>query len=166
MSQGYSTLGFLVIMILYAAIGLMAAWGAISITRKFFGPRAEQIFYGGFLILIASFYLAFAAYFGNPVAVRAESAAVVVFAAIGLFGVRLPIALIAGYPLHGLWDLLHELQAQGAAFDPGSLTAIPLAYGVFCAVFDVCIAAYSYTRRVEWDAAWTPRPQGETTQPA
>ena len=24
-----------------------------------------------------------------------------------LFGMRLPIALIVGYPLHGLWDLLH-----------------------------------------------------------
>ena len=166
MSQGTSTLGFLVIVILYAAIGLMAAWGAISITRKVLGPRGEQVFYGAFLILIAAFYLAFVAYFGNAAALRAESAAVVVFAAIGLFGVRLPIALIAGYPLHGLWDLLHELQAQGAAFDPGQLTAMPLAYGVFCAVFDVCIAAYCYTRRAEWEAAWTPQPQGETTTPA
>jgi len=168
MSQGYSTLGFLVIMILYAAIGLLAAAGAISVTRKIFGPRAEQVFYGMFLILIAAFYLAFAAHFGNAAAWRAESAAVVVFAVIGVFGVRLPIALIAGYPLHGLWDLLHELQAQGAfsAFEPAQLTAIPLAYGVFCAVFDVCIAAYSYTRRAEWDAAWTPQPQGETTPPA
>jgi hypothetical protein len=166
MSQGYGMLGFLVIVILYAVIGLMAAAGAVSMTRKIFGPRAEQVFYGMFLILIAAFYLAFAAYFGNAAALRAESAAVVVFAVIGLFGVRLPIALIAGYSLHGLWDLLHELHAQGAAFDPGQLTAIPLAYGVFCAVFDVCIAAYSYTRRVEWDAAWTPRPQGEATTPA
>ncbi len=168
MSQGYSTLGFVVIVILYAAVGLMAAAGAISVTRKIFGPRAEQVFYGAFLILIAAFYLAFVAYFGNAVAWQAESAAVVVFAAIGLFGVRLPVALIAGYPLHALWDLLHELQAQGAfsAFEPGQLTAIPLAYGVFCAAFDVCIAAYSYTRLAEWDAAWTPQPQGETTRPA
>jgi hypothetical protein len=120
-----------------------------------------------FLILIAAFYLAFVAYFGNAAAWRAETAAVVVFALIGLFGVRLPVALIAGYPLHGLWDLLHELQAQGySAFEPGQLTAIPLAYGVFCAAFDVCIAAYAYARRAEWEAAWTPQPQGEATPPA
>jgi hypothetical protein len=167
MDQGYSMLGFFVIVILYAAIGLMAAAGAVFITRKIFGPRGEQAFYGIFLILIAAFYLAFVAYFGNATAWRAETAAVVVFAAIGLFGVRLPIALIVGYPLHGLWDLLHELQAQGAlsAFEPGQLTAIPLAYGVFCAVFDVSIAAYFQTRRAEWDAAWTAQPQQEATPP-
>ena len=168
MDQGYSMLGFLVIVILYAAVGLMAAAGAIFITRKIFGPRGEQVFYGMFLILIAAFYLAFVAYFGNATAWRGETAAVVVFAAIGLFGVRLPLALIAGYPLHGLWDLLHELQAQGAfsGIEPGQLTQIPLAYGVFCAAFDVCIAAYSYARRGEWDAAWTAQPQRETRPPA
>ena len=85
-----------------------------------------------------------------------------------LFGARLPIALIVGYPLHGLWDLLHELLAQGAfsAFEPGRLTSIPLAYGVFCAVFDVWIAGYFYARRAEWSAAWTAQPQGETMPPA
>jgi len=161
MDQGYSMLGFVVIVILYATVGLMAAAGAIFITQKIFGPRAEQVFYGMFLIMIAAFYLAFVAYFGNTAAWRVETAAVVVFALIGLFGVRLPIALVVGYPLHGLWDLLHELSAQGAysAFEPGQLTAVPLAYGVFCAAFDVCIAAYSYTRRAEWSAAWTAQPQ-------
>lgn len=168
MGEGYSMLGFVVIVILYAVVGLLAAAGAVSITRKIFGPRAEQVFYGMFLIMIAAFYLAFAVYFGNATAWRAETAAVVVFAVIGLFGARLPVALIVGYPLHGLWDVLHELQAQGAlsAFEPGQLTAIPLAYGVFCAAFDLSIVAYFYTRRAEWDAAWTPQPQGETTPPA
>jgi hypothetical protein len=52
--------------------------------------------------------------------------------------------------------LLHELHAHGAysAFEPGQLTAIPLAYGVFCAAFDFCMAAYLYVRRAEWIAAW------------
>jgi len=168
MSQGYSMLGFVVIVILYAVIGLMAATGTISTVRKFLGPRAEQVFYGMFLIVIAAFYLAFAAYFGIAKALRPETAAVVIFAMMGLFGTRLPIALIVGYPLHGLWDLLHELLAQGAfsAFEPGRLTSIPLAYGVFCAVFDVCIAGYFYARRDEWSAAWAAQPQPETTPPA
>ena len=157
MDQGYSLLGFVVIEILYATIGLLAAAGTISITRKIFGPKAEQFFYGMFLILVAAFYLAFVAYFGNAAAWHVETAAVLVFAMISVFGVRIPIALIVGYPLHGLWDLLHELQAHGAysVFEPGQLTAIPLAYGVFCAVFDFCIAVYFYTRRAEWAAAWT-----------
>jgi hypothetical protein len=78
-----------------------------------------------------------------------------------LLGARFPFLLIAGYSLHGLWDLLHELQAHGAysAFEPGQLTAIPLAYGVFCVAFDFCAAAYFYTRREEWSAARKAIPQ-------
>ena len=83
------------------------------------------------------------------------------FVAVALLGARLPFALIIGYPLRGLWDLLHELQAHGAysVFEPGQVTAIPLAYGVFCAAFDFCMAAYFYTRRAEWGAAWKAPPQ-------
>jgi hypothetical protein len=149
-------LGFVVIVILYAAIGLMAAAGTISIGRKIFAPKAEQIFYAMFLIMVAAFYLAFAAYFGSTTSWRLETAVVVAFVVIGLLGARLPFVLIAGYILHGLWDLLHELQAHGvySGFEPGQLTAIPLAYGVFCAAFDICVAAYLYTRRAEWNAAW------------
>jgi hypothetical protein len=156
MSHGYSMLGFVVIVILYVVIGLMAAAGAISMARKILAPKVEQIAYAMFLIMIALFYLAFTAYFGVATAWRLEMAAVAAFAALGLLGVRLPFALIVGYPLHGMWDLLHELQAHGvcSAFDPGQLTAIPLAYGVFCAAFDFCMGAYFYTQRVEWSAAW------------
>ena len=160
MGQGYSMLGFVVIVVLYATIGLMAAAGAISIARKIFAPKAEQIFYAMFLIMIASFYLAFTAYFGVATAWRMETAVVVAFVAIGLLGARLPFALIVGYSLHGLWDMLHEFQAHGAysAFEPGKLTAIPLAYGFFCIAFDFYVAAYSYTRRAAWSAAWKAAP--------
>ena len=163
----YSMLGFLVIVVLYATIGLLAAAGAISITRKI-GPKAEQVLYGLFLVIIAALYLAFVAYFGKATAWRVETAAVVFFALVGLFGVRLPIALVIGYALHGAWDLVHELQAQGAisTYYLGPLTAVPLAYGVFCAALDVCIAAYAFKRRDEWNVAWAPQLQQETTPPA
>ena len=168
MDERYSMIGFVVIVVLYAVVGLMAAAGAISITRKIFGPKVEQVFYGVFLILIAGFYLAFVAYFGKATAWRVETAAVVFFALVGLFGARLPIALVIGYALHGAWDLVHELQAQGAisTYYLGPLTAVPLAYGVFCAALDVCIAAYAFKRRDEWSAAWAPQLQQETTPPA
>src|SRR5215472_5923208 len=158
MDQGHSMFGFVVIVILYATIGLMAAAGAIFIVRKFLAPRAEQIFYAIFLIMIAAFYLAFADYYGATTAWRLETAAVGTFVVIGLLGARFPFALVVGYSLHGLWDLLHELQAHGghSGFEPGQLTAIPLAYGVFCAAFDFCIAGYAYTRSAEWNVAWRP----------
>ena len=156
MGQGYNRFGFVVILILYAVIGLGAAAGIILIARKVLALKAEQIFYAMFLIMIAAFYLAFVAYFGVATAWRLETAVVVAFAAIGLLGARLPFALIVGYSLHGLWDLVHEFQAHGvySGFEPGQLTAIPLAYGVCCAAIDFCLAAYFCARHSEWIAAW------------
>jgi hypothetical protein len=116
--------------------------------------------------MIAAFYLAFADYYGATTAWRLETAAVGMFVVIGLVGARFPFALVVGYCLHGLWDLLHELQAHGghSGFEPGQLTAIPLAYGVFCAAFDFCIAGYSYTRGAKWNAGWTS-PRGPEQRP-
>ena len=94
MDQGYNMLGFVVIVILYAVIGLMASAGVILIARKMLPPKAEQIFYAMFLIMIAAFYLAFVAYFGMATAWRLETAVVVAFFAIGLLGARLPFAFL------------------------------------------------------------------------
>ena len=41
-----------------------------------------------------------------------------------------------------------------SAFEPGQLTAIPLAYGVCCAAIDLCLAAYFCGRHSESIAAW------------
>src|SRR3989442_14273347 len=103
MDQRYTMIGFFVIVILYAAVGLLAAAGAISITRRFFGPRVEQGFYGVFLMMIAGFYLAFVAYFGNPEAWRGETAAVVFFSLVGRFGLRPAAPLGISSCFHGGW---------------------------------------------------------------
>jgi hypothetical protein len=63
MGQGYRMLGVVVIVVLYAVI-ILAATGTISIVPKILTSKGEQIFYAMFLIMIAAFYLAFAAYFG------------------------------------------------------------------------------------------------------
>jgi hypothetical protein len=55
-----------------------------------------------FLIIIASFYLAFTAYFGAATAWPLEATVAAAFVAAGLLGVRLPFVLIIGYSLHGL----------------------------------------------------------------
>lgn len=154
MSEGSRMIGFIVIVTLYLTIGFLSAVGTISISRKVFKPKAERTFYGLFLIAIAGFYLAFTAYFGAEAAWRLEWSGVVAFFVIGLLGTRAPLALIVGYPLHGLWDVLHELHAHGvlSVFEPDQVTAIPLAYGIFCLAYDFCMAAYFYTRRREWVA--------------
>ena len=152
MSDTSRIIGFIVIATLYLTIGFLSAAGSIYLSRKIFKPKAEQTFYGLFLIAIAGFYLAFTAYFGTEAAWRLEWAGVLVFAVMGLTGTRLPLALVVGYPLHGVWDLLHELHAHGAlsVFGADQLTTIPLAYGIFCLAYDLCVGAYSYTRRKEW----------------
>jgi len=76
-----------------------------------------------------------------------------------LDGLRLPVVLITGYLLHGIWDVLHEVHAFGGVspFGVHELTELPLAYGAFCAAFDWCVAGYFYTRRGDWNAAWKAR---------
>jgi hypothetical protein len=145
-----------VIITLYASIGLLAAAGSILISQKLFSAKGQQIFFALFFIAIAGFYLAFTAYFGGQEAWRLEAGAVIVFAVFGILGLRLPVVLIIGYSLHGIWDVVHEIHAHGGVspFGAHEMTELPLAYGAFCAAFDWCVAAYFYTRRREWNAAW------------
>jgi hypothetical protein len=149
-----------VIIVLYVVIGLMSAAGSVFISKKLFSAKVEQIFFALFLIPIAGFYLAFTAYFGDEGAWRFETGGVIAFAALGLVGVRVPVVLIVGYLLHGLWDVLHEIHAHGGGdlFGAQQTTEVPLAYGAFCATYDWCMAAYFYTRRGQWRAAWVARP--------
>ena len=148
-----------VIITLYAGIGLLAAAGSIFISQNLFSAKGQQIFFALFFIAIAGFYLAFTAYFGDREAWRLETAAVVVFALFGILGLRFPVMLIIGYSLHGIWDVVHEIHAHGGVspFRTHEMTALPLAYGAFCAAFDWCVSAYFYTRRREWNAAWKAR---------
>jgi len=162
MSGPGSTVGLLVIVVLYASVGVLAARGSIAVTNRLFAPRREQLFYGLLLAAIAALYLAFTAYFGAEGAWRSEGTAVGLFAAVGLAGTRWPAALFVGYPLHGLWDLLHEwlLHARTLAIDPGQLTPVPLGYGVLCLAFDVAIALYALQRAAAWTGDRSTLPEG------
>ena len=157
MDSNSGSVGLIIILMLYASVGFMAAAGSVFLTQKMFGPRLEQIFYAGFLVAVAAFYLAFADYFSAHDAWPLETSAVIVFTAFALVGIRFPFALIIGYPLHGAWDLVHEMSAHlFPVFAPGRTTEVPLAYGVFCATYDVLMAAYFFHRRKTWSVAWRP----------
>ena len=151
-----SAIGFIVIVALYIAIGVMSAAGSVYISRSIFSAKAEQIFFGLFLTPIAGFYLAFTAYFGDKDAWQLEATAVAVFAIFGLVGVRVSSALIVGYLLHGLWDVVHEFNAHagGSLLGARQTTSVPLGYGFFCVTYDLLMATYFYTRRNHWHAAW------------
>jgi len=148
-----------IIMVWYVGIGALAATGSMYLSHRFVPAKHEATLYGLFLIAVAAFYLASASYWGDPAAWRLEAAAVVAFAGMGCLGTRMPVVLIAGYALHGGWDLLHEVQAhmQVDVFGGREATKIPLAYGAFCTTFDWVIAAYFANRRRHWVAAWKSR---------
>ena len=140
------------ILLLYLGIGCLAALGTVTITRQQLSPRGEQLLFSLLLIPIAALYLAFVDYFQSPGALRVELWGALGFAALGLLGTRASLLMVVGYALHGGWDLAHEIVAHriANAGNPSALTPIPLAYGVFCAAYDWCIAGYIYVRRQQW----------------
>ena len=143
------------IFLLYAVIGALAATGAIALTSRHLAPRTEQVAYGLLLVPIAAYSLAFAAGVGPTAAWHAELWPVIGFAALGLAGMRVTSLLALGYLGHGIWDLLHEILMHQDRL--GGFTGVPLAYGVFCAVFDCMIAGYAWTRRAAWAEGWRAR---------
>ena len=140
------------IMLWYSVIGVLAAIGTTTITRSQVSPRVEQVFFALLLIPVAGMYLTFIGYFGDSSALGPELYAIAVFVVLALLGLRLPAALILGYALHGAWDLVHEVSVHLASGSSGArqLSDIPLAYGVFCAAYDWCVAGYFVTRRSAW----------------
>ena len=141
-SQLSKFMAFSIIIVLYVSVGFLAAAGSVCISKKLFSAKAEQRFFSLFLIAIAGFYLAFTAYFGREGAWQLEAEGVIVFVVFGLLGVRMPLALVIGYLLHGVWDVLHEIHAHGGGdvFGGRPATDLPL--------------AYFYMRRGQWRAAW------------
>src|SRR5215468_7950640 len=101
-------IGGLVVAMLYAVIGLLGAIGSILLFQRMFLARWEQIFWASFLVVIAAFYLSFAAFFGaSSHAWRTELIGVGLFLLCGLGGLFSRSAIAIGYVLHGLWDLSH-----------------------------------------------------------
>jgi hypothetical protein len=145
-----------IIMVWYAGIGALAAAGSMYLSHRYLPAKHEATLYGLCLIAIAAFYLACTSYFGDAAAWSLETVAALAFAVMGCVGTRVPVVLIAGYALHGGWDMLHEVQAhmQVDVFGGREATKIPLAYGAFCTTFDWVIAVYFVYRRGHWVAAW------------
>src|SRR3954453_21852000 len=144
-------IGGLIVALLYVVIGLLGAIGSILVFRRIFQGRWEQIFWACFLIVIAGFYLSFAAYFGASTdAWRTELTAVVVFVTCAAVGLVIRPAIAVGYVLHGLWDLFHDLAGTTPA--GAALTQIPLGYDIFCATYDFTVACYLMVSDTAWRA--------------
>jgi hypothetical protein len=117
--------GGLVLALLYAVIGVLAAIGSILVFPQIFQQRWEQIFWSSFLAVIAAFYLSFAAYFeASTHAWRTELVVVAVFLICAVGGLFSRPIVAVGYIMHGLWDLSHCL--FGSSLAGVSLSEAPL----------------------------------------
>ena len=144
-------IGGLVVVLLYLVIGLLSAIGTILIVRRIFQGRWEQIFWASFLVVIAAFYLSFAAYFGaSTQAWQTEVVVVVSFLFCAVVGLFFRPAIAVGYVMHGLWDLSHSL--SGSSLGGLALTEIPLGYDIFCSTYDFVVACYLMTSDTAWHA--------------
>jgi hypothetical protein len=156
--------GGLIVALLYAVIGLFSAIGSIFIFRRMFHGRWEQTFWASFLVVIAAFYLSFAAYSEASIhAWRTELVGVAVFLACAVGGLFFRPAVAAGYAAHGLWDLSHGLFGPLVAGLP--MTEIPTGYDIFCSTYDLSVACYLMTSDTAWREAgkfdlyfWRRRP--------
>jgi len=141
--------GGLIIAQLYVVVGLLGAIGSILIFRRIFQGRWEQIFWTSFLVVIAAFYLSFAAYFGaSSHAWQTEVVGVAVFLVFAVGGLFSRFAIAIGYVMHGLWDLSHCL--SGSSLAGLSMTEIPLGYGIFCSTYDFVVACYLMISDTAW----------------
>ena len=141
--------GGLVVALLYAVIGLLGAIGSTLIFKRIFQGRWEQIFWTSFLVVIAAFYLSFAAYFGASThAWQTEIVGIAVFLAIAVGGLFSRAAIAVGYVIHGFWDLSHCL--SGSSLAGLSMTEIPLGYGIFCSTYDFVVACYLMISETAW----------------
>ena len=143
-------IGGLVVALLYMVIGLLGAIGSILIFRRIFRGRWEQIFWTSFLVVIAAFYLSFAAYFGASTHVwQTEVVGVAVFLVCAVVGLFSRSAIAVGYVMHGLWDTLFHC-LSGSSLAGLSITEIPLGYGIFCSTYDVTVACYLLISDTAW----------------
>lgn len=116
----------------YAAGVILAI--AVGLFASLSGFDKERSFYPTVLIVIATYYLLFAAMAKSADALVAETLPVVLFAAAAVFGFRrTPWIVVAALALHGVFDLIHHTLIT----NPG----VPAWWPGFCLAFDLTAAA-------------------------
>jgi hypothetical protein len=117
----------------YAAGVILAT--TIGLFASLIGFDKERSFYPTVLIVIAMYYLLFAAMAKSTDALVAEALPVLLFAAAAALGFRgTPWIVVAALALHGVFDLIHHTVIT----NPG----VPAWWPGFCLAYDLTAAAY------------------------
>ena len=116
------------------AIGVTIA-AAVGLFGSLVGFDKERSFYPVVLIVIATYYLLFAAMAKSTDALVGEASPVLMFVAAAALGYRkTPWIVVAGLALHGAFDFIHH----AVIINPG----VPSWWPGFCLAYDVTAAAY------------------------
>ena len=116
------------------AIGVFLG-AAIGLFGSVVGFDKERSFYPVVLIVIAAYYLLFAAMAKSTDALLAETLPMLLFTAAAVLGFRrTPWIVVAGLALHGVFDFVH----RAVIVNPG----VPDWWPGFCLSIDVAIAIY------------------------
>jgi hypothetical protein len=111
------------------AIGISLA-AVVAGFGRWSGFDRDRAFYPTLLVVIAGYYVLFAAMSGSDHALVAESLAMVAFAALAVTGFRFSSWLVvAGLAGHGVFDALHG----AVVANPG----VPEWWPAFCLAFDI-----------------------------
>ncbi len=109
--------------------------GLISISASLIGFDKDRAFYAVVLIVIASYYILFAAMGSSGRALAAESLPMAAFASVAIVGFkRCPWLLVLGLAGHGVFDLAHSAIIS----NPG----VPRWWPGFCLAYDFTAALY------------------------
>jgi hypothetical protein len=116
------------------AIGVIIA-AAVGLFAGVIGFDKERGFYPVVLIVIAAYYILFAAMAKSTNALLAEAFPMLLFAEIAGLGFRrTPWIVVAGLALHGVFDFIHH----AVITNPG----VPAWWPGFCLAYDLTAAVY------------------------
>ena len=124
-------------------IGVTLA-AAVGLFARVIGFDKERSFYPVVLIVVATYYLLFAAMAKSMDALVAEAFPVLLFVAAAALGFRkTPWIVVAGLAMHGIFDFIHDAVITNPR--------VPAWWPGFCLAYDLtaaaCLAALVFVRR-------------------
>lgn len=133
---------------MFIAIGVLLAI-AIGLGATFVGFDRERAFYATILLVVASYYVLFAAMGGSMHSLMVESGVMAAFVGLAIIGFRTTMWLVVGGLLaHGIFDAVHGLLIS----NPG----VPIWWPAFCGAYDVVAAAFLAVLIVRGTVRTTP----------
>jgi hypothetical protein len=125
------------------AIGIVLALLVVCFAR-WTGFDRDRAFYPTVVVVVASYYVLFAAIGGSTHALVAESLVLAAFALIAVLGFKFsPWLIVVGLAAHGVFDVLHPAMVR----NPG----VPAEGPAFCLTVDVGAAALLAVRLMTRD---------------